>query len=265
MPGDRLTQQAAASLLGGLGSQGIWTSTSDTGWALLALGSFYKGAAFDTGAGKITVSQPGRPDQELSWSAGGSAGLALDVPALLSRPEVRLKGQGPRTWLYQVELRYPRLDLKDQGVDKGFKLAKTVQNTDGSEVIRVGDLVKVSLQVDIQGSRRYVVLDDPLPAGLVALNSALKTEEPAPEKEGEAYDYLNPDGVLRFYPSHFEIRGDRVLAFRDQVYPGAFRFEYYARAVCEGDFVMPSTQAAAMYNPGVEGFSPQGRLTIKGR
>jgi alpha-2-macroglobulin len=265
MPNDRLTQQAAAYLLGGLGSQGIWTSTSDTGWALLALGNHYKGAAFDTGAGKITVSQPGRPDQEVGWTAGGTAGLALDVPALLHQPEVRFKGQGPRTWLYQVDFRYPRLDLKDKGEDKGFKVAKTVKNTDGSEVIRVGDLVKVSLQVDIQGSRRYVVLDDPLPAGLVALNSALKTEEPAPEKEGEEYDYLNPDGVLRFYPSHFEIRGDRVLAFRDQVYPGAFRFEYYARAVCEGDFVMPSTQAAAMYNPGVEGFSPQGRLTIQGR
>lgn len=265
MPNDRLTQQAAARLLGGLGSRGIWTSTSDTGWALLALGNHYKGAAFETGAGKITVSQPGRPDQELSWTAGGSAGLSLDVPALLHQPEVRLKGQAPRTWLYQVDFRYPRLDLKDKGEDKGFKVAKTVKNTDGSDVIRVGDLVKVSLQVDIQGSRRYVVLDDPLPAGLVALNSALKTEEPAPEKDGSDYDYLNPDGVLRFYPSHFEIRSDRVLAFRDQVYPGAFRFEYYARAVCEGDFVMPPTQAAAMYNPGVEGFSPQGRLTIQGR
>jgi uncharacterized protein YfaS (alpha-2-macroglobulin family) len=55
------------------------------------------------------------------------------------------------------------------------------------------------------------------------------------------------------------------LAFRDQVYPGTFRFDYYARAVCEGDFVLPPTQAAAMYTPGVQGFSPQGRLTVKGR
>jgi uncharacterized protein YfaS (alpha-2-macroglobulin family) len=109
------------------------------------------------------------------------------------------------------------------------------------------------------------VLDDPLPAGLVAVNTALKTEEPTPKKEHEYFDYLTFDGVVRFFPNHFEIRGDRVLAFRDQVYPGTFRFEYYARAVCEGDFVMPPTQAAAMYNPGVQGFSPQGRLTIKGR
>jgi alpha-2-macroglobulin len=266
MPGDRLTQQAALNLLGGLGRQGIWTSTSDTGWALLALGEYYKGATFREEAGKVTVSQPNRPAQELSWTPGGSRSLTLDVQALLHNPEVRLKGEGSRTWLYQVDLTYPRLDLKDKGEDRGFKVAKAVKNTDGTEVIRVGDLVKVSLEVDIQGlARRYVVLDDPLPAGLAALNTALKTEEPAPEKEQDSFDYLNSDGVLRFFPNHFEIRDDRVLAFRDQVYPGTFRFEYYARAVCEGDFVMSPTQAAAMYNPGVEGFSPQGRLTIKGR
>jgi len=114
-------------------------------------------------------------------------------------------------------------------------------------------------------ARRYVVLDDPLPAGLVAVNTALKTEEPTPEKDQDLYDYLTPDGVIRFFPHHFEIRDDRVLAFRDQVYPGTFRFEYYARAVCEGDFVMPPTQAAAMYNPGIQGFTAQGRLTIQGR
>ncbi|MGQ9688307.1 MAG: alpha-2-macroglobulin family protein [Desulfobaccales bacterium] len=267
MPNDRLTQQVALALVGGLGSQGIWTSTSDTGWALLALGTYYQGAVFTQEPGKVTVSQPGRPDQELSWGPGGSAGLTLDVPALLHQPEVRLKGAAGRTWLYQVDFRYPRLDLKYKGEDKGFKVTKTVKNTDGSDVIRVGDLVKVTLRVDIQGlSRRYIVLDDPLPAGLVALNSALKTEEPAPEKEDQpAYDYLAEDGALRFYPNHFEIREDRVLAFRDVVYPGTFRYEYYARAVCEGDFIIPPTQAAAMYSPGVEGFSAQGRLTIQGR
>jgi len=266
IPGDHLTKQAALYLLGGLGREGIWTSTSDTGWALLAMGEYYKGASFPPEAGKVTVSQPGRPDQELSWEPGGSRSLPLDIPALLKTPEVRLKGQGGRTWLYQVDLTYPRLDLKDKGEDLGFKVTKTVKNTNGTDVIRVGDLVKVTVNLEIQGlARRYVVLDDPLPAGLIAVNTALKTEEPTTGDEEKLYDYATPEGLIRFYPSHFEIREDRVLAFRDQVYPGAFRFDYYARAVCEGDFFMPPTQAAAMYNPGVQGFSPQGRLTIKGR
>jgi uncharacterized protein YfaS (alpha-2-macroglobulin family) len=266
MPEDNLTRQAALYLLGGLGREGIWTSTSDTGWSLLALGEYYKGATFQKESGTVTVSQPGHPAQELSWSAGGASSIPLDIPALLKSPEVRLKGQGGRTWLYQVDLTYPRLDLKDKGEDHGFKVTKTVKNTDGTDVIRVGDLVKVTLNLEIQGlAQRYIVLDDPLPAGLVAVNTALKTEEPTPEEKEQDYDYLTPDGLVRFFPNHFEIRDDRVLAFRDQVYPGTFRFDYYARAVCEGDFIMPPTQAAAMYNPGVQGFSPQGKLTIQGR
>jgi alpha-2-macroglobulin len=266
MPGDSLTEQAALYLLGGLGRQGIWTSTSDTGWALLALGKYYQGASFPEKAGRVTVEVPGGASRELSWAPGGSRSLSLDSQDLLKKSEVRLKGEKGRTWLYQVNLTYPRLDLQDKGEDRGFKVAKTVKNTDGTDVIRVGDLVKVSLEIDIQGlARRYIVLDDPLPAGLVAVNTALKTEEPTPEKKEDLYDYVTSDGVIRFFPNHFEIRQERVLAFRDQVYPGTFRFEYYARAVCEGDFVMPPTQVAAMYNPGVQGFSAQGRLTIQGR
>ena len=70
---------------------------------------------------------------------------------------------------------------------------------------------------------------------------------------------------MRFRPNYFEIRDDRVLAFRDQVYSGSHRFEYYCRAVCEGKFVAPATRVAAMYSPGVNGYSPQGELTVKGR
>jgi len=266
MPEDSLTRQAAVYLLGGLGREGIWTSTSDTGWALLALAAYYQGQTFQAESGTVTVTQPGRPAEEVTWEAGASRSIPLDVPALLHNPEVRLKGQAGRTWLYQVDLAYPRLDLKDKGEDRGFKVTRTIKNTDGTDEIRVGDLVKVSLNLEISGlARRYVVLNDPLPAGLVAVNTALQTEEPAPEEKAQAYDYLTPDGLIRFYPNHFEIQDDRVLAFRDQVYPGTFRFEYYARAVCEGDFILPPAQAAAMYNPGVQGFSPQERLIIKGR
>lgn len=266
MPEDILTRQAALFLLGGLGRDGIWTSTSDTGWALLALGEYYKGATFQKEAGMVAVDQPGHPAQELKWSAGGAASTALDIPTLLKNPEVHLKGQGGRTWLYQVDLTYPRLDLKEKGKEQGFKLTKTIKNTDGTDIIKVGDLVKVSLTLEVQGlAQRYIVLDDPLPAGLVAVNSALKIEEPTSEEKEQDDDYLTPDGLVRFYPNHFEIREDRVLAFRDQVYPGTFRFDYYARAVCEGDFVMPASQAAAMYNPAVQGFTAQRKLTIKGR
>jgi uncharacterized protein YfaS (alpha-2-macroglobulin family) len=183
---------------------------------------------------------------------------------------VNVEGTAGKTWLYKVELTAPRLDIAAAGAANGFKVRRIIKNTDGSDVIKVGDLVKVTVLFEVAGrGQRYVVLDDPLPAGLMALNTAFKTEEPIPEgDESESYDdfdYVTPDGSIRFRPNYFEIRTDRVLAFRDQVYSGTQRFEYYCRAVCEGKFIAPATRVAAMYSPGVNGYSPQGELTVKGR
>ena len=166
----------------------------------------------------------------------------------------------------------PRLDLAGAGSDQGFKLSKTIKNTDGSPEIKVGDLVKVTVVVEAGKPQRYVVLDDPLPAGLVAVNTALKTEAATLRRtrrsegdDGESVSYVTADGTLLFYPNFFEIREDRVLAFRDRLYSGKYRFEYYARAVCEGHFLAPPTKAAAMYSPGVQGYTAQSELTVKAR
>jgi hypothetical protein len=268
MPDDPAAGKAAQKLLGGLGNSGRWTSTSDTGWALLALGEYFKGVSFSQEAGDVSVSQPNGPARTLTLDPKGSRSVNLDAGALLRNPGVNLKGQPGRTWLYQVDFTAPRLDLVEQGANQGFKVTKTVKNTDGTDIIKVGDLVEVSLSVDVAKTQKYVVLDDPLPAGLMAVNTAFKTEETSPpgqEQEEDFFNYFAPDGTLRFRPNFFEIRDDRVLAFRDLVFAGTYRFAYYARAVCEGGFVMPSTQAAAMYDPEAKGFSPQGRLTVQTR
>lgn len=267
MPDDPATGMAAQKLMGGLGKDGLWTSTSDTGWALLALGEHFKGVAFGQESNEVIVTLPQGAAQTLVLDPKGSRSLTLDPGAFLRNPVVKLKGRTGRTWLYQVDFSAPRLDLVEKGADQGFKVTKIIKNTDGTDVIKVGDLVKVSLLVDVARDQKYVVLDDPLPAGLMAVNTAFTTEEtiPSGREEEDPFDYFAPDGSIRFRPNFFEIRNDRVLAFRDLVYTGSYRFEYYARAVCEGSFVMPSTQASAMYNPEVKGFSPQGNLTVQAR
>ncbi len=273
MPGDLLTQQAALLLLGGLDRQGIWTSTSDTGWALLALGEYFKGQSFGDEPETITISQPGAAaPQQLDLDPKGFRTVALDARALLKNPVVQIQMEPEHTWLYKLELTAPRGDIAASGAAQRFKVSKTIKNTDGSPDIKVGDLVKVTVLVEVAGKgQRYTVVDDPLPAGLVAVNTALKTEEPIPsgreEEPGESDDlgYVSREGILFFYPNFFEIRDDRVLAFRDHIYSGKYAFEYYARAVCEGQFMVPATKVAAMYSPGVNGYSPRRELTIKGR
>jgi uncharacterized protein YfaS (alpha-2-macroglobulin family) len=267
MPDDPATGKAAQKLMGGLGNNGLWTSTSDTGWALLALGQYFKGVKFGQEYSKVKVTQSQEATHTLTLDPKGARSLALDPQALLRNPVIKLQGRPGHTWLYQVDITAPRVDLAQTGAEHGFKVTKTVKNTDGTDLIKVGDLVQVTLWVDVPRNQKYVVLDDPLPAGLMAVNTAFTTEETLPpgKEEEDFFDYFAPDGTIRFRPNFFEIRDDRVLAFRDLVYAGSYRFEYYARAVCEGSFVMPGTQASAMYSPEVKGFSPQGKLTVKAR
>ena len=273
MPEDPLTKQTALLLLGGLDQQGIWTSTSSTGWALVALGAYFQGQKLGTEPGEVTVSQPGvTGKQQVKLDPKGFRTVGLEAQALLKNPVVVVEAKSGPTWLYKLELTGPRLDLAGAGADQGFKVSKTMQNTDGSAEIKVGDLVKVVVVIEAARPQRYVVLDDPLPAGLVAVNTALKTEqylapgaeEPEGDEDGGSLGYAMADGTMLFYPNFFEIREDRVLAFRDQVYSGKYRFEYYARAVCEGQFLAPPTKAAAMYSPGVNGFTASERVDGQG-
>ncbi|MDD5641118.1 MAG: MG2 domain-containing protein [Syntrophales bacterium] len=265
MPQDPLTARTAAALLGGLGQQGIWTSTSDTGWALVALGQHFIKAKFKGEPGKVKVSQPQGPTYELTLDPKRPQTLTLDAAALLKKPAVNLEGEPGRSWMYQLELIFPRLDLAPTGAAHGFKVTRTIANTDGSKEIRVGDLVKVTVQVEpTTSTTRYVVIDDPLPAGLVAVNPVFQTEEPTPDAE-DRFDYFSPEGLMRFRPNHLEMREDRVLAFRNWVYAGPQVFEYYARAVCQGAFVVPATKVSAMYAPLTYGCTAKGEITILGR
>jgi uncharacterized protein YfaS (alpha-2-macroglobulin family) len=147
----------------------------------------------------------------------------------------------------------------------------TITPIEGGKTVKVGDVVRVDVSFDT-GFRNleYIVLDDPLPAGLMAINSALKTEEqPRGRQEAERgyWDYWDGEwGAYRFQPSHFELREDRVLAFRDRIWwGGKFRYSYFARAVLAGEFVLPSTKVQLMYEPDVAGYTPVGKLVIEAR
>ncbi len=265
LPDDPLTEAAALNLLGGLGPQGRWTSTSDTGWSLYALGKYFAGKRFGQGRAEVVVSQPEGRRETVSFEPQGFATVGLEAGLFLKNPTLELKTAPGESLLYTLALTAPRVDLASQSLSRGFKVRKEIENT-GQGPIRVGDVVKVKVYVESFGQpHRYVVIDDPLPAGLVAVNPVLKAEEPLAEASISAggAGYHSPDGWFGFWPHFFEIKDDRVLAFRDSLWEGRYEFSYYARAVCEGRFVLPSTKVALMYAPNVCAYTPRMRLSIQ--
>ncbi|HTZ16981.1 MAG TPA: alpha-2-macroglobulin family protein, partial [Dissulfurispiraceae bacterium] len=291
---DALSGKLAKGLLDGVNSEGRWGSTSDTGWALLALGEYFRGKAFSTKPVEVTIEQPGRAPEKTTVSPSSPFTRKLDSTAFLSSSTVKVSASQGTDIAYSLSTTLPRVDWAGKGASNGLKVAKRIENIEGGPVIRVGDIVKVTVAVQSQGPNNYIAVDDPLPAGFVAINTAIKTEEQVSRKrsvdsdgdesgEGdevgevsEGQEEGNPavssdqdfdvwGNAYPFYPNHFELRDDRVLAFRDRIWGGVYEYSYYARAVCEGEFVMPQTKAQLMYKPDVVGYTPMSTVTIKPR
>ena len=148
---------------------------------------------------------------------------------------------------------------------------------------RAGDLVRIQLSIVVPQQRSMVVVEDPLPAGLESIDFDLRTaslallraassyergdEDPyggydIDEPPDDDYDY-DYDGYYGdhdesdewwwspFY--HREDHDDRLVLFADDLPAGVHHYEYLARAVTPGTYVVAPLRAEEMYNPEVFG------------
>ncbi len=259
--------QLAAELLEHGKGEGRWNSTSDTGWALLALGEHFKHTKFSEGKVNGHIEQPGLAPQPFSIEGIDSPALNLDPVKFLADPKVAVSLDSSAAIFAQLEVIYPRMDFSQAGGGEGFEIHKAIENTAGTPEIHIGDVVKVTITLTpVDKDPHYLVLDDPLPAGLVAINSSLASEEPVENlNEDDRFSYWESDGFYRLIPNHFEFRDDRVLVFRDDLWNQQFQYSYYARAVCAGSFRIPPTKVQLMYHPERCAYTPETRIEIKER
>ncbi len=271
-PGDRRADDLAGALLDSLQPEGRWYSTADTGWALLALGRYFEHKTPPSDkALEVTVTAGGGAPQTVKIGKLGQE-IELDAEALLKDPAVAMsvKPAGMVNW--SLSWAYPDPASRTTDLEHGFRVEKTIKNLSGDKEIRVGDLVKVTVEFEDDRAGgwwsgrmyEYLALEDPLPAGFIGINAALKTEAPvrpsdddedsSNHDEDEWYSAWE-DGAYLLRPDFFEMRDDRVMAFRNRLWSGRFRFTYFARAICEGTFFLRPTRVSLMYDPDLYGMT----------
>ncbi len=139
--------------------------------------------------------------------------------------------------------------------DRGFAVSRSYQKiaSDGSlqpaENLRVGDRLVVTLRVETTRSAAFMVLEDPLPSILEAVNPEFVSRHVA--------------GVEAESPwliSHREMRADRVLYFCDALPPGAYTFTYLARVRMAGEALAAAPTVTSMYRPERFGLGEISRL-----
>ncbi|MBI5569782.1 MAG: hypothetical protein HY914_07550 [Desulfomonile tiedjei] len=247
----------AGLLMNSLKSDGKWNSTADTGWALLALSKYYEGKAAGQ-IGKVLVSVDLGGDKPVQVEVSqATANVAVPIDRLLEDGKIGLKADKDTLVNYTLSITYPDMATDPSQLEKGFSLTKKTENLNGKDEIRVGDVVRVTLEIGIPrpgetgfGERlEYLVLEDPVPAGLVPVNPDLKTEgaqeEPKSKSDFEGWS----EGSYLLKPSHSEFRDDGVRIFKDHSWYANYRYSYLARATSEGDYWMRGSRVSLMYDP----------------
>ncbi len=250
----------AGDLIRHIQPEGRWYSTADTGWCLLALGQYYQTTSDDR-AKKVPckISYGGEKEIEVEVT-DLSSDLELDPHTLLQSGEIRIDAEKKGLVNYTLNLTYPDLASDPTKLTQGLVLRKKIENLNGNDNIRVGDIVRVRLEIevsrDLTGKRfgrvEYLALEDPVPAGLVPINSELETEGTLRGNESGDRGYWR-DGFYELRPTYYEFRNDRVVVFKNRAWPDSYVYTYLARAVAQGDFWLRGSRVSLMYDPDVFG------------
>jgi alpha-2-macroglobulin len=268
-PGNPLNAMGVRWLMAGR-SFGRWGSTQETAWSIMALakwvetsreleanynyaiglnGELWKDGVFD----RFTISDPLRLTTPLE-SLYGKDGESL----------VLARGAGAGNLYYTA---YMNISLPVAGVealDHGIIIQREYFTLDNGmhpiTAIGRGELVRVRLTIVASSSLRYVVVDDPLPAGLEAIDASLSGSVAVP-RVYTVRDFRET-GWGWWYFNHKEVRDDGVFLSASYLPAGTFVYTYLARASFAGTFnVIPAT-AEEFYFPDVSGHNAGSVFTV---
>jgi uncharacterized protein YfaS (alpha-2-macroglobulin family) len=259
--------------------EGIWETTQETAWALIALTDWmvYTGelaADYEWGAWL----------NEEEWTAGEATVDNVDEPTIVTRTLAELlsetgnrlvigRGEGPGRLYYTVHLR-AYLPVEDvEAANRGIMVTRQYVMADCEDGIdcpavseaRVGDEIRVKLTIIAPNSLYYVVMEDPLPAGAEAIDPSLATTsvlEEGPELRRDSGRDIWWGWWWWNWYSHSELRDEKVVLFADYLAAGTYEYAYSFRATLPGEFRVMPTFASEFYFPEVFGRTEGSLFTI---
>jgi uncharacterized protein YfaS (alpha-2-macroglobulin family) len=177
--------------------------------------------------------------------------------------DAEFKKEGTGMLYYLLRLKYYPIG-EVEAIDRGFKVSKTYKQLNGTLItdnsFKAGEKYIVEVTVDTKMERPFVILDDPLPAGLKVLNPSFKTGlQTDMEKASRDSQWSGYWG--NFYRS--EIYFDRVQVFADYLRRGTHKWNYLVIATNSGTYTVPNTQVLEMYNPEVFGRNANRSVAVR--
>ena len=162
-----------------------------------------------------------------------------------SRP-LTFTREGTGTLFYATRLRYASDELFQEGLDNGFRIARSYAphvetgTRPAATSYKAGDLVRVTLSFNLTKERRYVAVTDPLPAGFEAVESWFATTVASLAREQDDQGDRSSENWFSWWErggfDHVERFDDRVQLFATRLSEGRHEFTYIVRATTAGTF-----------------------------
>jgi uncharacterized protein YfaS (alpha-2-macroglobulin family) len=260
---------------------GIWETTQETAWALIALTDWmvetgeldanYDYAFYLNDREQAQGVATRETIRESSRTVIPIADLIAGMTNALT--VARSDGNGRLYYTAHLEVYQPveNVEPADRGfiVQRKYTLAECLSESGNQRVsecpdvreAKLGDVIRVDLTIIVPHDRYYVVVEDPLPAGGEAIDTGLATTSllatPASlRREGSRWWWW-----WRWY-SRSELRDEKVVLFADYLPAGTYEYSYTFRTTLPGDYHVLPTVAKEFYFPEVFGRSDGRLLTI---
>jgi len=210
------------------------------------------------------------------------------------RADLVIQKNGPGTLYYTAAVSYVPREKSPHAINAGMEIHKEISvEREGKWMlltdplkIHQGELVRVDLFISLPAAGNFVVVDDPLPGGLEAVNRDLATasmvdadktgvmpqgdsnsqaDNPWPPRDSRWNDRAFRDrySVSQWYFYHRDMGHDGVRYYADRLPPGRYVLSYTAQAIARGSFAALPAQVLEMYDPDVFGKSVEKTLIVE--
>jgi hypothetical protein len=271
-PQNPLTANAVRWLMASR-TDGHWQSTQETAWTLMALTDWMVQSGELNANYAYAVQLNGQPlgqGQVTKDNVRTSQTLHVDVKDLLTGKPNRLvfARDGQAGALYYtthltVDLPAGQVKALDQGILLTRRYYALTDLKTPITQASLGQELQVTLTLVAPAGLSYVVVDDPLPAGLEAIDTSLKS---SPTNDIPAdYDWtrIGQDGWGWWYFPHAELRDEKVVLSADYLPGGTYTYTYRVRAMTSGVFQVIPPTAQEFYFPEVYGRGDGSIFTVE--
>ncbi len=258
---------------------GHWLSTQETAAVLDTLALYLNVSGELQGSGAWTATLNGAAWGSGSGAPGATVTLQRSLQDLLINQNnaLAISRQGATGRLYYtLNLDYnvgaAPVTARSEGLSVIREYVAAATGAGGTPLrqVAVNTLVEVRLTVIAPTDAYYLVVEDPLPAGLEPVDGSLQTTglterlqppvAPAPQGKGQP----GQQSATALYFDQVEMHDAQTVLYASYLPAGVYEYRYLARATTPGTYTVLPAQAHLTYLPDIWGRTDSSTFTVIG-